>query len=177
PEALGLQLKKFREAEKACEGTTLVGSVSAPIDDVLARLDKAISALDEQVKPQYSGFEYKAVLETYEKAKALHDVPEWTDRIDTKIKLVRNKVDDTFHQFKRKVEDARAAGEDPKIQEYKDTIAKWEMPEFVEKFDKFLALLGTADPEPGKNPAGPDTANNPVAALNIKPLSPAMKSF
>src|SRR6185295_174406 len=114
PEALGLQLKKFREAETKAEGSNLLSDVKTAIDDVLVKIDKAISGVDEQVKPAYTAFEYKSVIETYEKAKSQHDVPEWTDRLDTKIKLVRNKIDDTFHQFKRKIETAKEAGEDPK---------------------------------------------------------------
>lgn len=176
PDALGLQLKKFREAETAAEGSNLQADVKTAIDDVLVKIDKAISTLDEQVKPQYVAFDYKSVIETYEKAKSQHDVPEWTDRIDTKIKLVRNKVNDTFVDFKRNIEKAKEAGEDPKLDEVKAAVAKWEMPEFVEKLDKFIAGLGATEPDPTKNP--PTEVTPKVAgAPALKPLSAAMKAF
>ena len=176
PEALGLQLKKFREAEKAAEGTAMADDVKSAIEETLTRIEKAASALDEQVKPQYTAFDYKAVIDAYEKARSLHDVPEWTDRLDTKIKLVKNKPEDTLHEFKRRIEAAREAGEDPKIQERKEIVAKWEMPELVEKFEKFLALLASGEsPEPTKNPDSPKSQVN--AALNVRTLTPAMKSF
>lgn len=178
PDALGAQLKKFREAETAAEGSTLLNDVRSAIDEVLVKIDKAISAVDEQVKPQYLAFEYKTVIEAYEKAKSQHDVPEWTDRLDTKIKLVRNKIDDTFHQFKRKIETAKEAGEDPKIEEVKATIAKWEMPEYNEKLEKFLALMSAAEPDPSKTPAPePDAPPKTPGAPALKPLTAAMKAF
>jgi hypothetical protein len=176
PDAIGQQLKKLRAAQAAAEGTPLLPDVNSAIDDAMAKLDKAITALDAQVKPAYSNYEYKTVLETYEKAKPLHDVPEWTDRLDTKINLIRKNIDDTFHQFKKKIELAQQEGQDPKIEEIKATIAKWELPEYIEKFDKFIALVAAAEtPDPAKNPG--ETPKGPVAALNIKPLSPAMKAF
>jgi hypothetical protein len=175
PDALGEQLKKFREAEIAAGGTALAADIATAIDDVLAKLDKAIAAVGDQVKQQYSDFDFKTVLDTYEKAKALHDVPEWTERIDTKIKLTRNRVEDTFHQFKRQIEDKTQAGEDAEIEKKKAIIAKWEMPEYVEKFDRFVALVNTGTPEPGKNP--PDPTNKTPVAANIRQLTPAMKAF
>lgn len=176
PDALGLQLKKFREAEAAAAGLSLAADIATAVDDVLAQLDKAISVLGDQVKPQYSGHDYKAVLETYDKAKSQHDVPEWTDRIETKIKLTRNRVEDTFHQFKREIEDKTQAGEDTKalIEEKKAIVVKWEMPEYVEKFDRFVSLMASA-PEPSKSPTDPP--KTPGAALNVRQLTPAMKAF
>jgi hypothetical protein len=172
---LGLALKKLRDAKTAAEGTSFAADVDAAIDETIGRIDKALSALDKEIAPAFSGYDFKTVIETYEKARKTHDVPEWTDRIDTKVKLAKNRVEDTFHQFKREIEKAREAGEDPKIEEKKAAIAKWEMPEFVEKFNKFLALMDAAEPaDPGKNPS--DTPKAP-AALNVKALSPEMKAF
>ncbi|MBI3856343.1 MAG: hypothetical protein HY293_11705 [Planctomycetes bacterium] len=174
PEQIGLQIKKFRQAKAAAEGTPLAPDVESAIDDALARLDKAINAVQDEVKALYSSHDYKAVIDTYEKSKALHDIPEWTDRLDTKIKLTRNRADDTLHQFKKEVEDKKQAGDDPEIQKKKDIIAKWEMPELAEKFEKFLALLGSAEPDPSKNP--PDNSR-PPGPVKVKDLSPAMKAI
>jgi hypothetical protein len=176
PEQLGQQLKKLREAEAAAAGLALANDITTAIDDALAKLDKAVSAVGDQVKTQYTDHDYKAVLATYEKAKALHDVPEWTDRIETKIKLTRNRVEDTFHQFKRQVEDKTQAGEDPEIEKKKAIIAKWEMPEYVEKFERFVSLLANADP--GKNPPSNAPATPAVAAApKTRELTPAIKAF
>lgn len=173
PDALGLQLKKFRAAQAAAEGTSLAADLSSAVDDVIAKIDKAILAIDDQVKVPYTNSDFKTVIESYQKAKPNHDVPEWTNRIDTKISLVRNKVDDTFHQLKKQIELAQQAGEDPKIAEAKAIIAKWEMPDYTEQFEKFLALLASA--EPGKNPADPD--KSPGSAPKARTLSPAMQAF
>ena len=173
PEQLGQQLKKLREAEAAAAGLALAADITAAIDDTLAKLDKAVAAVGEQVKQPYTDHDYKAVLETYEKAKAAHDVPEWTDRIETKIKLTRNRIEDTFHQFKRQVEDKTQAGEDAEIEKKKAIIAKWEMPEYVEKFNRFVALIAN---DPGKNPP-PDAPSAPAAAPKVKELSAAIKAF
>jgi len=177
PEALGLQLKKLREAEKAANGSGMASDVTAAIDDVLARIEKALSDLDKQVLPQFSAYDYKAVIEAYEKAKAQNDVPEWTDRIDTKLKLARNKPDDTLHGFKKEIETAQQNGVDTaaKIAECKAIIAKWEMPELAEKFEKFLALLSNA--EPSETAKADPSAKNPPPPANLRQLSPAMKSF
>jgi hypothetical protein len=176
PDELGLQLKKFREAEKAADGTAMASDVSTAIDDVLAKIAKSVSALDEQVLPQYKARDYKPVIEAYEKAKDLHDVPEWKEKIEAKLKLVRNNIEDAFHQIKKAIELAQQNGEDPKIDEAKSTVAKWEMPEFTEKLNKFLDLLAVAGtPEPTKNPEG--SAKNPPPSANVRQLSPAMKSF
>src|SRR5262249_29934389 len=145
PDALGPQLKKFKEAAAAAEGTSMSADADAALDDVRARIDKAVGAIDAQVLPQYTSNDFKPVLEAYEKAKGLHDFPEWKDKIDNKLRLARNKIEDTFLQFKKLAEDARQAGDDAKVAEYKATIAKWEIAEYVEKFDKFIALMAAAD--------------------------------
>jgi hypothetical protein len=174
PEQLGQQLKKLREAEAAAGGLALANDVSAAIDDAIAKLDKAVADIGKQVQAQYSDHDYKAVLETYEKAKSQHDVPEWTERIDTKIKLTRNRIEDTFHQFKRQMEDAAQAGKDPEIEAKKAIVAKWEMPEYVEKFNRFVSLLSNANPG---NP--PEGATTPAVtpAPRTKELSAAIKAF
>ena len=172
----GLALKKLKEAKTAAEGTSFTADVDAAIEETLAKIDRAVSAVDKEVASAFSSHDYKSVLEGYEKARKLHDVAEWTDRIDTKIKLAKNRVDDTFHQFKRQIEDAKQAGEDPKIEEKKAVIAKWEMPEFVEKFDKFLALISAAEADPSKAP-GEAPPKPPAGTLNVKALSPEMKAF
>ncbi|HVE38993.1 MAG TPA: hypothetical protein VNM14_03840 [Planctomycetota bacterium] len=176
PEELGLQLKKLREAEKAADGGAMASDVTTAIDEVLAKIAKAISALDESVLPQYKSKDFKPVLEAYEKAKDRHDVPEWKEKIEAKLKLTRNNIEDAFHQIKKGIELAQQNGEDPKIDEAKATVAKWDMPEFVEKLNKFLELLSAAGtPEPTKNPDS--SAKNPPPAANLRQLSPAMKSF
>jgi hypothetical protein len=119
--------------------------------------------------------DYKSVIDQYEAARKLHDVPEWTGPIDNKIKLAKKRAEDTFYDFKKQVDNAKQAGEDPKIEEKKAIIAKWEMPELVEKFEKFLALMDAADPNPSKDPA--DSSRTASPALKIKPLSPEMKAF
>jgi hypothetical protein len=172
---LGLALKKLKDAKIAAEGTSFASDVEAAIEETMAKIDKAVSAVDKEIAPAFSSADYKAVLEGYETARKLHDVSEWTDRIDTKIKLAKNRVEDTFLQFKRQIEDARTAGEDPKIEEKKAVIAKWEMPEYVEKFDKYLALINAAEPNPSKDPG--EMPRTPATALKIKPLSPEMKAF
>jgi hypothetical protein len=175
PDALGLQLKKFREAEKAAEGLKLLEDVTAAIDEVMAKLDKAIAVLDKQVEQAYAAGEFKAVLAVYEAAKPTQDVTEWQDRLDTKIKLVRNKVDDNFRRLKNEAKEAREGGDEDKVKGIKDQIAKWGMPDLAEKFDQFLATVTGTDPaDPGKSPADPTkSAKSP----KVKPLSPAMKSF
>ncbi|HVR83365.1 MAG TPA: hypothetical protein VMU54_03580 [Planctomycetota bacterium] len=172
PNSLGPQLKKFQEASAAAEGTTLAADTEAALDDVRVRIDKAVGAIDDQVKPQWTSNDFKAVLEAYEKAKDLHDFPEWKDKLDKKLSLTRNKMDDTFYAFKKQAEDARQNGEEAKIKELKDAIAKWESAEYAEKFEKFLQLMAASDtPDPGKAPDPTKTA--PA----LKPLSPAMKAF
>jgi hypothetical protein len=173
PNSLGEQLKAFREAAAIAEGTTLQPKADEALDDVKARITKAVGAIDEQVKAQWQANDFKPVLEAYEKAKSLHDFPEWKEKIAEKLKLTMNKMDDTFHQFKKQAEDARQNGEEAKIQEIKAVIAKWESAEYTEKFEKFLQLMAAAaDPDPSKSPDAPKT---PAGAP--KPLSPAMKAF
>jgi len=174
PDALGPQLKKFREARAAAEGTSLEADTEAAIDDTIVRIDKAVSAIDAQVLPQYQALDFKPVLETYEKAKAQHDFTEWKDRIDAKIRLTRNKMEDAFLQFRRDADNARQAGEDAKLQEFKATIEKWGVPEYIEKFDKFVALLAAAEPDPTKPPDAP--SKTPVAP-GQRPLTPAILAF
>ncbi|HLY74018.1 MAG TPA: hypothetical protein VKU80_07850, partial [Planctomycetota bacterium] len=174
PNSLGPQLKKFQEAAAAAEGTALAADTEAALDDVKARIDKAVGAIDEQVKPQWTSNDFKTVLETYEKAKSLHDFPEWRDKLDKKLSLTRNKMDDTFYAFKKQAEDARQNGEDAKIKELQDTIAKWDSAEYKEKFEKFLQLMAASEsPEPGK---APDPAKN-ASVPGAKPLSPAIQAF
>jgi hypothetical protein len=176
PDEIGLQLKKFREAEKAAEGTAMASDVSTAIDEVLSKIAKAISDLDKEVLPQYSAHDFKPVLEAYEKAKDRHDVPEWKEKIAQKTDLIRKNIDDAFSRITKNIEVAQQNGEDPKISEAKAIVAKWEMPEFVEKLDKFLAQLGAAGtPDPAANPE--NSAKNPPPAANVRQLSPAMKSF
>lgn len=177
PDALGPQLKKFKEAAAAAEGTALSSAAEDALDDVRLRIDKAVAAIDAQVRDQWTANDFKPVFEAYEKARGLHDFTEWKDKIASKISLAKNKMDDTFHQFKKKSEDARQNGEEAKIQEYKDAIAKWGDPEYVEKFDKFVALMAAADPEPGKGPAAPDAPPKTPGIPALKPLSPAIKAF
>src|SRR5579864_1394826 len=161
PNSLGPQYKKFQEAAAAADGTTLAADTEAAFDDVKARIDKAVAVIDDQVKPQWTSNDFKAVLEAYEKAKGLHDFPEWKDKLDKKLSLTRNKMDDTFYAFKKQAEDARQNGEDAKIKELQDTIAKWDSAEYKEKFEKFLQLMAASEaPEPGKTP---DPAKNASA--------------
>ncbi|HUR37904.1 MAG TPA: hypothetical protein VM222_00310 [Planctomycetota bacterium] len=175
PESLGPQLKKFKEAAAAAEGTALATDAEAALDDVRLRIDKAVSAVDAQVKDQWTANDFKPVFEAYEKAKALHDFPEWKEKIANKVGLAKNKMDDTFHRFKKLSEDARQSGEEAKIQECKDTIAKWGDAEYVEKFEKFLALMAAAEaPDTAKTPDAPPKAPGIPA---LKPLSPAIKAF
>ena len=174
PNSLGPQLKKFQEAAAAAEGTALAADTEGALDEVKARIDKAVSAVDESVKPQWTAYDFKPVLEAYEKAKDLHDFPEWKDKIDKKLSLTRNKMDDSFHTFKKQAEDAREKGEEARIKEIQDIIAKWESAEYTEKFAKFLQLMAdSGTPDPGKTPE--PTRNSPGPAL--KPLTPAMKAF
>ena len=171
--ALGAQLKALKEAAAIAEGTKLQSDAEAALDEVKVRIDKAVSAIDEQVKPQWSSNDFKPVLEAYEKAKDLHDFPEWKEKIENKLSLTRNKMDDTFHQFKKQAEDARQNGEESKVQEIKGVIAKWESAEYTEKFEKFLQLMAAADPDASKTP---DAARSPAAPA-LRPLSPAMQAF
>jgi hypothetical protein len=176
PDALGPQLKKFKEARAAAEGTSLAAETEGHLDDMIARIDKAVAAIDAKVLPQYQALDFKPVIETYGKAKEQHDFTEWKDKLDAKLRLTRNKIEDTFLQFRRDADNARQAGEESKIAEFKATIAKWELPEYVEKFDKFVALLAAAEPDPSKTPLNPDSPKTPgVPAL--KPLSAAIKAF
>lgn len=179
PDSLGPQLKKFRDARAAAEGTAMERDADAALDDILARIDKAVAAVDAKVLPQYQAADFKPVLETYEKAKEQHDFTEWKDKIDAKLRLTRNKIDDTFFQFKRDAETARQANEEAKIAEFKATIEKWGIPEYVEKFEKFLATMATAEPaDPGKTPAAPsDAPPKTPGAPALKPLSAAIKAF
>src|SRR6185436_13417766 len=101
---LGLGLKKLREAKTAAEGTAFAADVDAAIEEMMGKIDKALSAVDKEIAPAFSSHDYKAVLDGYEKARKTHDNPEWTDLIDTKVKLAKNRVEDTFHQYKREVE-------------------------------------------------------------------------
>ncbi len=176
PDALGPQLKKFKEARTAAEGTALAPDAEAALDDMMARIDKAVSAIDAKVLPQYQALDFKPVIETYEKAKEQHDFTEWKDKLDAKLRLTRNKIEDTFLNFRRDADNARQAGEDAKIAEFKATIEKWGLPEYVEKFDKFVAMLAAAEPDPSKTPVTPDTQKTPGAAA-LKPLSAAIKAF
>src|SRR6185503_19639413 len=116
---LGLALKKLKDAKTAAEGSPFAPDVDAAIEETMAKIDKALSAVDKEIAPAFTSHDYKAVIDGYEKARKSHDVPEWTDRIDTKVKLAKNRAEDTFHQYKREVEKAREAGEDPKIDEKK----------------------------------------------------------
>lgn len=174
PDALGPQLKKFQEARAAAEGTTMEADAEAAMDDIRLRIDKAVSAVDASVKEQWSAKDFKPVLETYEKARSAHDFPEWKEKIENKIRLTKNSMDDAFHRFKKDAEDARAAGEEAKIADIKAVIAKWGDAEYNEKFEKFLALMAAAadSPDAAKTPDAP-TAKAPT----VKPLTPAMKAF
>lgn len=175
PAKLGPQLQKFEEAARLAEGTSEASNAEAALDEARLRVDKAVSAVDAQVKDQWTAKDYKPVLETYEKAKAAHDFPQWKEKIDRKIVLAKNSMDDAFHQLKKKSEDGRANGDDTPIKEAKEIIAKWGDPEYVEKFEKFLALMAAAEsPEPGAKT--PDAAPAPKSA-GVKPLTPAIKAF
>lgn len=176
PDALGAQLKKFQEARAAAQGTALEAEVDTLFDDMMARIDKAVGAVDAQVKDQWTANDFKPVFEAYEKAKGLHDFPEWKEKIERKISLAKNKMEDVFHRFKKEAEDARQAGDEAKIQDFKATIAKWEDKELVEKFDRFLQLMAAAEaPDPGKAPDAP--AVKSPAGVALKPLTPAIKAF
>ncbi|HLY11408.1 MAG TPA: hypothetical protein VKW04_19045 [Planctomycetota bacterium] len=173
PGSLGAQLKKFQEAAALADGTTMQPKAEDALDDVKTRIDKAVAAIDDQVKTPWTNNDFKPVLEAYEKAKGLHEFPEWKDKLDKKLSLTRNKMDDTFHQFKKQAEEARQNGEEAKIQEIKAIITKWESADYTEKFEKFLQLMAAADPDPSKTPD--PSRNSPTPA--VKPLSPAMKAF
>ncbi len=170
---LGAQLKAAKEAVALAGDGKQQPDADAALDEVKMRIDKAIGAVDESVKAQWTANDFKPVIEAYEKAKGLHDFAEWKEKIDNKLSLSRNKMDDTFHQFKKQAEDARQNNEEAKIQEIKAVIAKWESPEYTEKFEKFLQLMASADPDPSKTADAPKTP----AAAALRPLSPAMKAF
>ncbi|MBV8880086.1 MAG: hypothetical protein JO332_08995, partial [Planctomycetaceae bacterium] len=175
PDALGPQLKKFQEARAAAAGTLLEADVESAYDDMIARIDKAVAAIDAQVKDEWTANDFKTVLQAYEKAKTLHDFPEWKDKIDKKLSLTRNKMDDVFYQFKKDAETARQDGKEDDIKKMQETIAKWDSKEHTEKFEKFLQLMAAAEaPDPGKTPDAP-AKSSPAPAL--KPLSPAIKAF
>jgi hypothetical protein len=173
PAKLGPQLQKFEEAAKLAEGTGEASNAEAALDEARLRVDKAVAALDAQVKDQWTAMDFKPVLETYEKAKASHDFPQWKEKIENKLRLTKNKMDDVVHEFKKKSENARLNNDEDTVKACKETIAKWESPEHTEKFEKFLALMASAgeNPDPSKTP---EPVRNAPA---VKPLSPAMKAF
>ncbi len=180
PEAWGELVKKWREVEQLAKGTDLAADAQHSIEVLLARLEKAAAALDEQVKPQFGGEEFKAVLDTLAAEQAKHDVPEWKDAIARKIDQYKGIMADRWRTLKAKAEEARANNEAAELEKLAAVVGKWALKDYIEEFTKIAAATPDAPATPARPPATPGAKPAVKAAVKpvfSKPLSPDMQAF
>jgi hypothetical protein len=184
PDQWGEIIKRFREAGKLGAGTDVGRDSAHIVETLLARLEKAVGALDEQFKPQFTGEEFKALLDGLAAEGEKHDVPEWKDAVARKIEQYTGIAADKWRNLKAKVEEARNDNNAAVIEEAKARVAKWGLPKVSEELAQLLAAPAEAAAKPPvpatpapKAPAGKATGKNLPKPAYSKPLSAEMQAF
>jgi hypothetical protein len=187
PEDIAGQLRRFRDAVKLAEGTdaaSMVAGAARPvIEGIVGRLKDKLISLEAENKPMADQELFGAAVSTWEKELKKYDVPEWREPVEKKILDLKERAKAAFEPVRKAaVEDAKKGDKD-KVQEARDKVARWEIKELADAFEKAVAEAAPdtsgAKPAVAANPEKTDTPDAPDATPP-KPeenLSPAMKEY
>ncbi len=175
PENLGGQMKGLRAALEVGKDTATSEQILRQIEILGLRVKEKVEALQDECTPHFQGEKFKALFDLLGEKKALHDIPEWQDAVEKKIEGYRGIAEDRFKNVVRGAREAQEqGGGDGKVKDFLARLEKWEMAEYVEKFQKELGVAPEAASATAPDASKPSkTPAKPVR----KPPSPEMQRY
>jgi hypothetical protein len=172
---LGGAIRRYREADKAAEGTTYAGVARADIHELAGKMKRKCEELDQQNENFKKNGMWGELLRTWnEQRNRWPDVEEWTHLTDERIKEIKERIDPKVKNLKEAALEFKKRGNDAGLKSTREEVEKLGGEEYLAELDAALAEVKAADAS-GK--AAASAADGKVPVKPSKPLSPAMEKY
>lgn len=167
PQDLAGQVREYEQALSDIRDPRLLEEARKELEATRQKQRAVIvpefSALEDKLRPFLDREEFRRALEEWERERSRHDVGDWRNAVDKKMKEIRDKADAAYRAVKEKAGDARRRAEAAELKSLRDRVAKWGLDPFLQDFDRLFAgpapaAVAPPPPPPDAKPASKEAS-------------------
>ena len=163
PKDFSGQIRMWKEARTAVQGTPDAAEVRRELDAVQSRRDQAVAAefedIDRAIDALRDAESFGAARDILKQAAKRHEESDWQDAVAHRTASLQSAVTSIFSAVKTKATEARRRDDSRAVEEARARVARWKRPELSADLEEALARIV---PAPAPSPSPPPPADTQV---------------